>query len=346
MYLDEIGNSMVSARRERDVFLIVCGSASSWIVKNLLKNTEGLYGRITDRIQLKPFTLAECEKFAQRLGLDMTRKDVAEAYMVFGGIPYYWSLLREDLSLAQNIDELLFAADGKLRNEFDYLYASIYRHPEPHLKVIKALFGRKSGLTREEIIAATGLKNGGNFKTVLDELEQCDFIRSYCPVGKKNRGAVYQLIDNYTLFYYTFIEGRPRDDAGFWLNALDSARLANWHGLAFERLCLQHVAEIKRALGISGLQVTAHAWRNEHAQIDLLLNRSDKTIDLCEIKFSEKPYEIDKVEHGKMLKRRLVFQETLTVARRCRIVLITFSGLKPNKYRSDVQSELTLHDLF
>ena len=344
--LEYFWNAMASARSERDIFLIVCGSASSWIVKNLLKNTEGLYGRLTDRIQLKPFSLAECEEYAKRLGLEMAREEVAEAYMAFGGVPYYWSLLRSDLSLAQNIDELLFAVDGKLRQEFDYLYASIFRHAEPHLKVVEALFSRKSGMTREEIIATTGLKNGGNFKTVLDELEQCDFIRSYCPVGRKNRGAVYQLIDNYTLFYYTFIRNRPKDDTGYWLNALDTPRLANWRGLAFERLCLQHIDCIKRALGISGLQVTAHAWRGDSAQIDLLLNRSDKTIDICEIKYSEQPYAIDKDEHEKLMHRKEAFQASLTARRRCRIVLITFSGLKPSKYRGDAQGELTLNDLF
>jgi len=344
--LEYFWNSMASARAERDVFLVVCGSASSWIVKNLLKNTEGLYGRLTDRIQLKPFSLVECEAYAKRLGLDLSREEVARAYMVFGGIPYYWNLMRTDLSLDQNIDELLFSADGKLRCEFDYLYASIFRNAEPHLKVVEALFGKKSGLTREEIIAATGLKNGGNFKTVLDELEQCDFIRSYCPVGKKNRGAVYQLIDSYTLFYYTFIRDRPKDDAGFWLSAMDSSRVAVWHGLAFERLCLQHLPEIRRALGIAGLQVTAHAWRAKGAQIDLLLNRSDKTIDVCEVKYAEEPYEIDKAEHAKLVSRKRVFQESLPFHRRVRLVMITFAGLKHNKYWNDIQGELTLNDLF
>ena len=344
--LEYFWNAKASARSEHDIFLIVCGSASSWIVKNLLKNTGGLYGRLTDRLQLKPFRLSECEELAYRLGLEMTRTEVADAYMVLGGIPYYWSLMRNDLSLAQNIDELLFSEGGKLRDEFSYLYASIFKNAEPHLKVVEALSGKKSGLMREEIIAATGLKNGGNFKTVLDELEQCDFIRSYTPVGKKNRGAVYQLIDNYTLFYYAFIKGRPKDDTGYWLRALDSSRLANWRGLAFERLCLQHVREIVQALGISGLQVTAHAWRGLGAQIDLLLNRSDRTVDICEIKCTDAPYEIDKVEYEKLLNRKQALQAVLPVRTRTRLVLISFSGLRPNKYRNAIQAELALDDLF
>lgn len=344
--LEYFWNAKASARAEHDVFLIVCGSASSWIVKNLLKNTEGLYGRLTDRLQLRPFTLSECEEYAKRLGLELTRAEIAEAYMIFGGIPYYWSLLRNDLSLAQNIDELLFAEGGKLRDEFNYLYASIFKNADPHLKVVEALYGKKSGLTREEIVDATGLKNGGNFKTVLDELEQCDFIRSYTPIGKKNRGSVYQLIDNYTLFYYTFIRDRPRDDGGFWLASLGSPRLANWRGLAFERLCLQHVREIVQALGISGLQVSAHSWRGADAQIDLLLDRSDRMVDICEIKCTEAPYEIDKAEHERLLNRKQALQKTLPVRRHVRLVMITSSGLKHNKYWNAIQSELTLDDLF
>ena len=344
--LEYFWNAKVSARTEHDVFLIVCGSASSWIVKNLLKNTEGLYGRLTDRLQLRPFSLSECEEYASRLGLELTRMEIAEAYMVFGGIPYYWSLLRNDLSLAQNIDELLFAEGGKLRDEYNYLYASIFKNAEPHLKVVEALCGKKSGLTREEIIVATGLKNGGNFKTLLDELEQCDFIRSYTPVGKKNRGSVYQLIDSYTLFYHAFIRNRPKDDTGFWLSVLDSSRLANWRGLAFERLCLQHVREIVRALGISGLQVTAHSWRGADAQIDLLLDRSDRAVDICEIKCTDSPYEIDKSEYERLLNRKRALQATLPACRRARLVMITSAGLRHNKYWNAVQAELTLDDLF
>lgn len=344
--LEYFWNAKASARSEHDIFLIVCGSASSWIVKNLLKNTGGLYGRLTDRLQLKPFRLSECEELAHRYGLEMTRSEIADANMVLGGIPYYWSLLRSDLSLAQNIDELLFSEGGKLRDEFSYLYASIFKNAEPHLKVVEALAEKKSGMMREEIIAATGLKNGGNFKTVLDELDQCDFIRSYTPVGKKNRGTVYQLIDNYTLFYYAFIKGRPKDDTGYWLRALDSSRLANWRGLAFERLCLQHVREIVQALGISGLQVTAHAWRGTGAQVDLLLDRSDRTVDICEIKCTDAPYEIDKAEYEKLLNRKRALQTTLPARTRTRLVLISFSGLRQNKYWNIIQSGLTLDDLF
>lgn len=344
--LEYFWNSFASARRENDIFLIVCGSASSWIVKNLLKNTEGLYGRLTDRIQLKPFSLSECEEYATRLGLEFTRQEVADAYMVFGGVPYYWSLLNPKLSLAQNVDELLFSADGKLRDEYGYLYASIFKNAQQHLAVVEALATRKCGMTREEIISATGLKNGGNFKILLDELEQCDFIRSYVPFGKRNRGTVYQLIDNFTLFHHSFLAGAARESAGFWLSAQETPKVQNWHGLAFERLCLQHVEQIKRALGIVGIRVGVCSWRGPHAQIDLLLDRADRTIDICEIKGSYAPFALDAEEHAKLLKRKADFIQTTGTSYHCRFVMITFAGLKKNKYQGVVQAEIELDDLF
>lgn len=344
--LEYFWNAIVSARQEKDVFLIVCGSASSWIVKNLLKNTEGLYGRLTDRIQLKPFSLSECEEYARRLGLGFTRQEVADAYMIFGGVPYYWSLMNPRLSLAQNVDELVFAADGKLRDEYGCLYASIFKNAEMHVKVVEALAEKKSGMSREEIIHATGLKNGGNFKILLEELEQCDFIRSYVPFGRKNRGTVYQLIDNFTLYFHTFLAHAARENKGFWLSALDTPKVLAWHGLAFERLCLQHVEQIKRALGISGIRVSVYSWRGAHAQIDLLLDRADRTVDICEIKGSYGEYELDKEEHDKLQRRKQEFVETTGTRNRCRLVMITFGGLKKNMYWGTMQSHVSLDDLF
>ena len=166
--LESFWNARVSARPEKDVFLVVCGSASSWIVKNLLGDVGGLYGRLTDRIWLRPFTLAECEKYVDRLGLSMSRQEICEAYMVFGGVPYYWNLLRPNMSLAQNIDALFFSEHGALRDEFGFLYASLFRNAADHVAIVEALSGKKCGMTREEIASATGQKMGGNFKTRLE----------------------------------------------------------------------------------------------------------------------------------------------------------------------------------
>ena len=350
--LESFWNARISARPEKDVFLVVCGSASSWIVKNLLDDTGGLYGRLTDRIWLRPFTLAECEKYADRLGLSLSRQEMCEAYMIFGGVPYYWNLLRPDMSLAQNIDTLFFSEHGALRDEFKFLYASLFRNAGEHVAIVEALSRKKSGMTREEIASVAEQKMGGNFKTRLEELEQCDFIRRYLPPDRKNRGAVFQLIDNFTLFHYAFASVRGERDEHRWTNSQRTPQLAAWRGLAFERVCLQHVEQIKAALGIAGVRTSAYSWRaradgvGRGAQIDLVLDRDDGVVNLCEIKYSATPYEIDADEADRLKHRKELFMRETGTRKTCRTTLITSCGLKAGKYRWTAEMELSLDDLF
>lgn len=350
--IENFWNARMSARREKDVFLVVCGSASSWIVKNLLRDTGGLYGRLTDRIWLRPFTLAECEKYADRLGLSMSRRDVCDAYMIFGGVPYYWNLLRPDMSLAQNIDSLFFSDHGALRDEFGFLYSSLFRNAGGHVAVVEALARRKSGMTREEIAAATGQSLGGSLKTRLEELEQCDFIRRYLLPGRKNRGVVFQLMDNFTLFHYDFASVRGERDEHRWTNSQTSPLFSAWRGTAFERVCLQHVAQIKAALGVSGVRTSAYSWRakpdgeNSGAQIDLVIDRADGVVNLCEMKCSDAPYELGAAEVAKLRNRKEAFIRETGTRKTCRTTFVTFSGLKPGKHRSAIEAEVTLDDLF
>ena len=350
--LESFWNARISARPEKDVFLVVCGSASSWIVKNLLGDVGGLYGRLTDRIWLRPFTLAECETYVDRLGLSMSRQEICEAYMVFGGVPYYWNLLRPDMSLAQNIDALFFSEHGALRDEFGFLYASLFRNAADHVAIVEALSRKKSGMTREEIASATGQKIGGNFKTRLDELEQCDFIRHFLPPGRKNRGAVFQLMDAFTLFHYAFAESSVDRDEHRWMNSQRSPRLVAWRGMAFERVCLQHVEQIKRALGIAGVRSSAYSWRfrsdgiSPGAQIDLVIDRDDGVVNLCEIKYSAAPYEITAEESARLKNRKQAFIRETGTRKTCRTTLVTSSGLLAGKYRWTAEAEVTLDDLF
>ena len=205
--LEYYWNNRALVRREKDVFLIVCGSATSWIVDNVIHNKGGLHDRLTDRIHVRPFTLRECAEYAHSLGIEMSRHEVCETYMVFGGVPYYWSLLRPDLSLAQNVDALCFSRHGRLRDEFDYLYASLFRNAQSHLKVVAALAGCKAGATREEIAARSGIANGGTLKKALEDLVRCDFARQFRAWHKRNRDALFQLTDNFTLFHLAFLAG-------------------------------------------------------------------------------------------------------------------------------------------
>ena len=231
--LEHFWNGWATTRK--DIVLIVCGSATSWIIEKIINNHGGLHNRLTKRILLQPFTLKECEEFAQSHGLGMSRMQMMEAYMIMGGIPYYWNFLQKGQSLAQNIDRLFFNKEGELKDEFDMLYASLFKSPENYIKVITALGEKKAGMTREEIISQTSMSDSGTLTKILKELEWCGFIRKYNVLGKKVKSAIYQLIDNYTLFYFRFIRRNENNDENFWSSSINSSLYHNWCGLSFER---------------------------------------------------------------------------------------------------------------
>lgn len=344
-------NNQMLARKEKDVFMIVCGSATSWIVENIVHNKGGLHDRLTDRLWLRPFTIRECAEYAEFLGVHLGRRELCQTYMVFGGVPYYWSLLRGDWSLAQNIDALCFSEHGKLRDEFGYLYSSLFRDASAHLKIVGALASCKSGVTRGELVEKTGITNGATLKKALDELVRCDFARQFSAWHKKNRDAFFQLTDNFTLFHFSFMKDGVRDP-NFWMNSVGGSRLANWEGQAFEQLCLLHVDQIKRALGISGIGCEVYSWRGragaghgKGAQIDLVIERQDCNVNLCEIKFHRTPYEITAEEEAKLLNRREAFIADTETKANCRITVIAAEGVKPGAHAAVAQNVLTLEDI-
>ena len=343
-------NGWASARK--DIVLIICGSATSWIINKVINDHGGLHNRVTKQIALQPFTLKECEMFAQSKGLEMSRYQLAECYMVLGGIPYYWSLLEKGLSLSQNIDKIIFAKNGKLSNEFNQLYASLFKSPEQYIDVVTALGKKKAGMTREEIIVATDNYSSGTLSKVLDELEYCGFIRKYNGFDKKSKQAIYQLIDNYTLFYFKFIQQNENNDEHFWSASIDSAMHRAWSGLAFERLCMAHTQQIKVALGIAGVLSNIYSWRKEAdetsdgAQIDLLIDRKDQVVNLCEMKYSLSEYVIDAEYEQKLRNKKSVFIGTTNTKKAVHLTMVTTFGIKANAYSGIVQNEVTLDDLF
>lgn len=343
-------NGWASARK--DIVLIICGSATSWIINKVINDHGGLHNRVTKQIALQPFTLKECEMFAESKGLEMSRYQLAECYMVLGGIPYYWSLLEKGFSLSQNIDKIIFAKNGKLSNEFNQLYASLFKSPEQYIDVVTALGKKKAGMTREEIIAATDMYSSGTLSKVLDELEYCGFIRKYNGFDKKSKQAIYQLIDNYTLFYFKFIQQNENNDEHFWSASIDSAMHRAWSGLAFERLCMAHTQQIKAALGIAGVLSNVYSWRKEAdemsdgAQIDLLIDRKDQVINLCEMKYSLSEYVIDAEYEQKLRNKKSVFINTTNTRKAVHLTMVTTFGIKVNAHSGIVQNEITLEDLF
>ena len=349
--LDHFWNGWATTRK--DIVLIVCGSATSWIIDNIVMNYGGLHNRLTRQIHLQPFNLYECEMYCKERKLGFTRKQILEGYMAMGGIPYYWSFMQRGASLAQNIDRLFFAENGALVHEYDALYASLFRNPSCHIAIVNSLAKKKAGMTREELLAATGTSEGERFAKALKELEQCSFIRKYTYIGKKKKDAIFQLMDNYTLFYFKFIQQNNNGDQHFWTSMLQTSTHDAWAGLAFERVCLQHLEQIKTALGFSAVISTAHSWTSKPdnsdakgVQIDLLIDRNDGVINLCEMKYAKEEYVIDKEEDERLRKRlSTVIKETGT-KKTVHITMITTYGLKKGGYADDIQSEVTMDDLY
>lgn len=349
--LESFWNGWASARK--DIVFIVCGSATSWMVKKIIKNKGGLHNRLTHRISLKPFTLRLCEELLQSRGIALTRKQILEGYMVFGGVPYYWSLLGRGASLSQEIDRLVFAEEGDLYDEFSMLYASLFKRPEPYVKIIHLLAKKKSGLTRKELIKEGKLEDNGRLTEILNDLEWCGFIRGYSVMGKKVKDEIYQLIDHYTLFYYAFIDGK-RHGKNYW-QAMQGKPIHNtWCGLAFERVCLWHVEQIKMKLGISGVVTEDYAWRclpdkekeRKGIQIDLLIDRSDGIIDLCEMKYAKDKYSIDAEYEKDLIQRKTTFAEVTKTKSAVHTIMVTTNGLAHNAYTGEIQNEVDLDDLF
>ena len=349
--LEHFWNGWASARR--DVVLIVCGSATSWMMDKLINNHGGLYGRLTHRIFLQPFTLGEVESFLQQRGVRLSRYETAEAYMIMGGIPYYLNLLDSRLSLTQNVDRLLFNPNGELYNEFETLYRSLFSSSESYVKVVECLNERGYGMTRSEIADAAKMKSGQQLTTVLNNLESSGFIRKYVNYGCNERKSLYQLVDFFTLFHFRFLRESSFRNLQYWSQLQHTPKFYAWAGISFELLAQNHVSQIKKRLGISGVATNVYSWRSHRddeqrgAQIDMVIERGDNTINLCEMKFSEREYEISK-EYDAVLRNKICrFVEETKSRKSIQLTFITTYGLQRNIYSGQlVQNEVLLDDLF
>ncbi|MGM9846469.1 MAG: ATP-binding protein [Muribaculaceae bacterium] len=347
--LENFWNSWASLRD--DIKLIVCGSATSWIINNLINSRGGLHNRLTHHIVLEPFCLKECEEYFKSRGFNYSRKQIAECFMITGGVPYYLTLMDRSKSLAQNIDTLLFAPNAALKNEFNDLYRALFKNANKHIDVVTALAKKKSGLTRQEIIKAINTADNSAISTVLEELENCGFIRSYTSFGTKGvYNKIYQLIDFFTLFYFEFMKDNSGYDDSFWTSTYNSPLHNTWAGLSYEMLALVHTKQIKKALGISGVRTYSYSWRSKKsekgAQIDMLIDRNDDTINICEIKFSQTSYEITAEYSQSLLEKISVFQKETGTNKSIILTLITTFGIKQNKHSDVAQSIVVLDDLF
>ncbi len=347
--LEHFWNSWASARS--DIKLITCGSAASWMMNKLINNKGGLHNRVTKRIRVVPFMLCECEQFIQNNDSVLDRYQIIQLYMVLGGIPFYWNEVLANESAFQNINRICFTENGMLRKEFSNLFSSLFYNPEKHLMVVNALATKAKGMTREDILLITKLPNAGSSTKILEELEESGFIRKYIPFGKKSKNSLYQLVDFYTLFYLKFMERTSVLDKDFWLNSIDNPQYRAWSGYSFEQVCLYHLQQIKQGLGISGIQTHTSSWRSTNSengsQVDLVIDRRDQVVNLCEMKYSINSFVIDK-KYAEELRNKIgTFKYETKTRKSIFLTLITTFGVQQNTHSAGlVQNSLTMDVLF
>ena len=342
---DFFWNSWGSA--QEDLLLIVCGSATSWIINNILNDRGGFHNRSTKRMHMDPFSLAECREFFESSGIALSRDKIIESYMIFGGIPYYLNLYDRRLSLAQNVDSLIFDERGDLHYEYDHLFKSLYKHPDNHIKIIETIAARRRGLRRTDLAETSGISDGEGLTKALSELEQCGFIREYKNIATSKNGCFYQLTDPFVLFCMYFLRSGK---AKSWQTFIKSADYYAWRGNAFEMVCLAHIPQIKAALGITGVESSEYAWKSKKtaggAQIDLLIDRRDDVINLCELKFTDNEFVITSEYRADLLNKAAVFEEEIHPKKAIHITLITANGFKRNEYADVVQNVVGPESLF
>jgi len=341
------------ASRQGHLKVVICGSAASWMIRNVVHNKGGLHNRVSKRIRLMPFDLHETETYLKSRNIELERYHILQLYMAMGGIPQYLKEIQQGESAGQAIDRLCFSRNGILKEEFNDLYASLFDNATHHVNIVKTLARTGKGLTRNEIIAACGLSSGGSATRLLEELMESGFILSYIPFDKNVKESIYKLCDEYSLFYLRFIEKNKAMGTGTWLKISAGASWKSWSGFAFETICLQHTPQIREALGLSVIHLEESVWRytpgkNEPgAQIDLLLDRSDQSINICEIKFSISEFTITKSYADELRQKQAVFKQKTKTRKTLFITMITTYGVTKNIYYTGlVQNEIRMDRLF
>ena len=338
-----------------DILLIVCASATSWILKKVFHNRGGLHNRITAKMKIEQFTLGECEEYASSFNLGYSRDQILQFYMIIGGVAYYWTRLVPGFSTSQNIEYLFFSSTPALDGEFEDCYTSLFSQPKNYLKIVEFL-GKKGGSrTRTEIAEGCGIPNNGNLGDMLEELEECDFLSSSHPLGKMKNDTYYRLMDSYTLFYFAFIKNNCYTES--WSAIEASSQYRAWCALSYERVIMMHIDAVKRKLGISGVATAVYCWVSDRkkleedqkgAQIDILIDRADNMINIVEVKWPTdgRIYLMTKEDEESLRNKKSVFQSQTKTRKGICFVLATVSEMKHNQYSELIQKQVTLDDLF
>lgn len=361
-WIDRVHSNFVSAfegfwngwaMSRGDILMIATGSATSWMRDKLVENKGGLHSRITSQLHIAPFTLWETEQYLEKVGIFWDRYQILQSYMVLGGVPFYYSILDPSLSLAQNIDMLFFNKDGKLRYEFDELYNALFKYADRYIEVVKTLSNKRYGMTYKEL-ASTLKVEGSQLSKILKNLERCDFIERWSQYGNKKREEVFRLTDFFTLFYYKFIDTQNKREDEWWNKNSESPSIYWWMGISFEMVCLRHYRNIKEALGLKVVSTEISTWHTDAnekegtpgTQIDMIIDRADRLVHLCEIKFSTDKYPISKDYEDRLRERMGIFRQLTKNKKSLVNTFITTYGVVNGKNRSIVHSEVTMDDLF
>jgi uncharacterized protein len=337
----------------KNLVVVLCGSAASWIIQKIVNDKGGLHNRITRRIFMKPFTLAETEAYFKSRHVTLDRYHIVQIYMAMGGIPHYLKEVEDGKSAIQNIDDICFSETGLLRTEFNILFSSIFDNAHHHTAIIRALAKTRQGIDRQSLVAAAKVPNGGTLTNILEELHISGFIDTTQPFGKKTKDKLYRLSDEYSLFYLQFIENQGIGERGLFMELSQTQAYKTWSGYAFEGICLKHVPQIKKAMSIGGVYSVAASFlkkgtdTEKGTQIDLLLDRNDKVISIFEMKFYTEIFSITKDYAENLQTKMRVLRDTTKTKKLLLLTLITPFGLKHNQHSLGlVNQTLTVDDLF
>ncbi len=337
---------------KKKVVLIICGSAASWMISNVIGDKGGLHNRVTKLLKVDPFNLYETSLFLKSKGINLSQYQMAQIYMTIGGVPMYLDFLKPGLTAVQNIQMLCFDQNGFLRNEFNRLFVSLFDNHHNHVNIVEVLAQKKAGMTRQEIIARGNMTNGGMLTKVLNELKLAGFIDEYSAIEKIEKNTIFRLVDPYTLFFLTFMKDKTKTNKFTLTNFSDLPSWKPWSGYAFENLCIYHIDHVKAALSIKGMTTSIASFAAKPkdgmpgAQIDLLINRNDQSINVCEMKFSSNAYALTKSDIQNIDKKKQVLSYHLKSKKHLFTTLITTHAIAKNAYSQDIDQLVLLEHLF
>jgi len=333
--------------KRNDLVVVVCGSAASFMVNKIIKNKGGLHNRLSQKIRLLPFSLNETEQFLLSKNIKLSHYDILQLYMAIGGVPHYLNQVNCGESVAQNIDRMCFEENGPLVNEFNEVFKSLFKNSEVHETIVKALSKTKAGVTRKMLLELCKMGSGGIFTKAMGELTESGFVAHYIPFGKKKKDSLYRLADEYSLFYLKFMESNKGQGTGTWVKLFPKQTYKTWTGLVFETICLKHVEQIKKELGVAKIYSINSGWHNAKAQVDLVIDRDDGIINLCEMKFYNGPFTINKPVYENIRNKIIQFKESTKTRKNVFVAMITTYGVSENANSLEVvTNNLTMDCLF